>query len=202
MIRYLLLFAMISLSTAQVRVGEWDALTSPLKVRELATVEDSIYAATEGGLIEIVNNSYKTFTTINGLLGVDISSITKDNNNLWIGGSSPYGFIQIYDPINQRSVNSFDFGLTSILNIQIIDSIAWVLFRDGQDYGIMKFIFDNGWEYRDSYRNFPNESGSIHCFIATDSTIIVGMDSGLYFGQISDNLKDPNNWDQCDYNKM
>ena len=196
MIRYFLLIINISYSFAQVRVGDWDALTSPLKVREVITLDHSIYAATEGGIFKIENDSYKTYTTIDGLIGVDISSITKDNNNIWIGGSSPYGFIQIYDPINQRSINSFDFGLTSILDIQIVDSIAWVLFQDGQDYGIMKFIFDNEWEYRDSYRNFPAESGSIHCFIATDSLIIVGMDSGLYSGQIDDNLKDPNNWIQ------
>ena len=191
-IPFLLFF---SFPQAQVRVGEWKALTSPLDVRDVISLGDVIYGATEGGLFQIKEDVYTTFTTIEGLKGVDLSSIAVDNeSNLWIGGESPFGFLQVYNPDQKESVASFDFGLTAILDIKIQETVAWVLFKDGQDTGIMKFIHDQGWEYRDSYRNYPAEAGTIHCFAVHDSTVLVGMTNGLYAGQISENLKDPNSW--------
>jgi len=179
----------------QVRVGEWKALTSPLDVRDVINLGDIIYGATKGGLLQIKNGVYTTFTTIEGLSGVDLSSIAVDNeSNLWIGGESPFGFLQIYNPDQKASLASYDFGLTAILDIKIQETVAWVLFKDGQDTGIMKFIHGQGWEYRDSYRNYPEEAGAIHCFAVHDSTVIVGMTNGLYAGQVSENLKDPNRW--------
>ena len=83
-IPFLLFF---SFSQAQVRVGEWKALTSPLDVRDVISLGDVIYGATEGGLFQIKDGVYTTFTTIEGLKGVDLSSIAIDNElNLWIGG--------------------------------------------------------------------------------------------------------------------
>ena len=188
-------FLFSSFPQAQVRVGEWKALTSPLDVRDVISLGDVIYGATEGGLFQIKEGVYTTFTTIEGLKGVDLSSIAVDNeSNLWIGGESPFGFLQVYNPDQKESVASFDFGLTAILDIKIQETVAWVLFKDGQDTGIMKFIHDQGWEYRDSYRNYPAEAGTIHCFAVHDSTVLVGMTYGLYAGQISENLKDPNSW--------
>ena len=52
-----------------------------------------------------------------GLIGVDLLSIAKDNNdNLWVGGNSPFGFLQIYSPLRKESISSFDFQLTAIHN--------------------------------------------------------------------------------------
>ena len=80
-------------------------------------------------------------TTIDELVGVDLSKIDQDKNgHLWIGGSSPDGFIQIYDPVKKESVIHFDFGLTGILDIKVLDSLAFVFFIDGQDIGIMKYF--------------------------------------------------------------
>ena len=71
--------------------------------------------------------------------------------------NSPFGFLQLYDPLIKESISSFDFKLTAIQDIQVNGNITWVLFQDGQDNGLMKFIFDDKWEYRDSYRNYPEE---------------------------------------------
>jgi len=187
---YLFLF-----SFSQVRLGEWKALTSPLRVNDLVVVGENIYGATGGGLFILRNDQYKTLTTIDGLDGVNLLSIREDHNsNLWIGGSSPFGFLQIYDPINNQSVNSFDFGLTSILDIQIENFMAWVLFQDGQDFGLMKFIYDDNWEYRDSFRHYPDIAGYVNCFTIKDSTLFLGMSNGLYYSHISNNLKNPETW--------
>ena len=44
------------------------------------------------------NGNFEVYTTVDGLYKVDLSSISKDNyKNIWIGGKSPNGFVQIYN---------------------------------------------------------------------------------------------------------
>jgi len=185
----------LSIGYSQVRIDDWKALTSPLNVRDLTSLDNELFAATEGGIFHIKDQVYETYTTVDGLLGVDLAAIDHDHNsNIWIGGNVPFGFVQVFDPIENKSIISFDFDLTGILDIQVLDSLAFVLFQEGQDFGIMKFLYNDGWEYRDSFRNFPDVVGSIKCFLANDSTLFIGTNYGIYLGNLSDNLKDPNRW--------
>lgn len=186
---------LLSIGYSQVRIDDWKALTSPLNVRDLTSLDNELFAATEGGIFHIKDQVYETYTTVDGLLGVDLAAIDHDHNsNIWIGGNVPFGFVQVFDPIENKSIISFDFDLTGILDIQVLDSLAFVLFQEGQDFGIMKFLYNDGWEYRDSFRNFPDVVGSIKCFLANDSTLFIGTNYGIYLGNLSDNLKDPNRW--------
>ena len=114
----------ISICFSQSRVGEWEALTSVIEVNDVNIVGDVVYAATEGGIFEIRDKQYSVHTTIDGLIGVDLSTITVDSSSLlWIGGDEPFGFLQIYDPINNKSINHFDFGLSAIFDEQSINSL-------------------------------------------------------------------------------
>ena len=176
----LLCFLILTFAHPQSRLGQWKALTSILNVRDVIYTEEAIYAATGGGVFEIKDDQYSVYTTVDGLNGVDLSCIGLDQeSSLWIGGKSPYGFLQIYDIINNESIASFDFGLTSIIDIKINDMTAWVLFQDGIDVGLMKFIFNGQWEYRDSYSNYPEEAGNINCLTLNDSIVFLGMEEGL-----------------------
>ena len=189
----------LSIGYSQVRIDDWKALTSPLNVRDLTNLDNELFAATEGGLFHIKDQVYETYTTVDGILGVDLAAIDHDHNsNIWIGGNVPFGFLQVYDPKENKSIISFDFDLTGILDIQVLDSLAFVLFQDGQDFGIMKFLYNDGWEYRDSFRNFPEAAGSVNCFLANDSTLFIGTNYGIYLGNLSENLKDPNRWQAID----
>ena len=69
-----------------------------------------------------------------------------------------------------------------------------MLFEAGQDIGLMKFIYNEKWEYRDSYKNFPDEITKINCFLASDSLIVIGTNTGLYQSDINNNLKNPASW--------
>ena len=192
---FFIIFFAIGLSFSQVRVGDWGALTSTLKMNDVEFIESTIFVATEGGILSINEDNYSVITTVHGLLGVDLLSVAKDNeNNLWIGGNSPYGFLQLYDPLKQFSISSFDFRLTAIIDIQVSDSITWVLFQDGQDNGLMKFIYDGTWEYRDSFRNYPEGINTISSFAVVDSMIFIGTNDGLYSSIIENNLKNPHSW--------
>ncbi len=112
--KFLITTLLLSQAFSQVNIGEWDAYTSPLEIRSMVVKGDSIVSATGGGLLIKSQNQFTTLTTINGIYWVDLSSVGKDNyNNIWIGGSSPNGFIQIYN-FDQGSIEVFDYGLTQI----------------------------------------------------------------------------------------
>ena len=139
----LTLLFLVSTLIGQVKIGDWRAYTSPLKINKTVITSDSIICATEGGLLINSGDGYKTLTTIDGLHSVDLSTIEKDNfGNFWIGGNTPLGFIQIYN-FNIGSVEVFDFGLTRITDFYIDGENAYAAFIDGQDVGIVKFVYSN-----------------------------------------------------------
>ena len=187
----------------QVVIGDWDAYTSPLKINKTILFGDSIICATNGGLMIKTEDGFNTLTTINNLHGVDLSTVEKDNiGNIWIGGSSPFGFIQIYN-FKNGSVDIFDFGLTEITNFYIDSENAYASFVDGQDVGVIKFGYANDkWTYRDIYRNFPTEIDQIKGLevlktkLSFKKNIFIATNVGLFLGDISKNLKDPNNWER------
>ena len=67
------------------RIGDWKALTCPLDIRNLIQLGDTTYCATGGGLLLYHNSTFEVLTTVNGLYGIDLLSISKDSyNNIWI----------------------------------------------------------------------------------------------------------------------
>ena len=178
------------------RIGDWKALTCPLDVRDIVQLGDTTYYATGGGILLYHNSTFEVLTTVNGLYGIDLLSISKDSHsNIWIGGKSPFGFVQIYD-YEKNSINIFDYGLTEITKFSIVDSIAFASFIDGQDLGLIKWIYSNQqWSYRDIYRNFPMQIESINGIEIVNSQVFLGTDSGLLVANIRNNLKDPNSWE-------
>ena len=138
------------------RIGDWDAFTCPLELRDIVQIGDTTYCATGGGLMLYNNGDFEVYTTVDGLHRVDLFSISKDKyRNVWLGGKSPNGFVQIYN-IERNNINIFDYGLTEITEFWVGDSIAFAAFIDGQDLGLIKWVYSDGeWTYRDIYRNFP-----------------------------------------------
>ena len=197
----LILLFLFSTLIGQVKIGDWRAYTSPLKINKTIISGDSIICATEGGLLIKSGDNYNTLTTIDGLYSVDLSTIEKDSfGNFWIGGNTPLGFIQIYN-FDIGSVEVFDFGLTKITDIYIDSENAYAAFIDGQDVGIVKFVYSNDkWSYRDIYRNFPvaideiNGLEILQTTLSVEKNIFLATNVGLFLGKISTNLKDPNNW--------
>ena len=67
----------VELSFCQVKVGDWNSLTSFLRIRDVQFIENTLYSATEGGILSIKENDYSVITNTNGLIGVDLLSIAK-----------------------------------------------------------------------------------------------------------------------------
>ncbi|SUZ95110.1 uncharacterized protein METZ01_LOCUS47964, partial [marine metagenome] len=178
-----------------VRIGDWDAFTCPLELRDIVQIGDTTYCATGGGLMLYNNGDFEVYTTVDGLHRVDLFSISKDKyRNVWLGGKSPNGFVQIYN-IERNNINIFDYGLTEITEFWVGDSIAFAAFIDGQDLGLIKWVYyDNRWSYRDIYRNFPFVMESINGLEIINNTVFLATDNGLLKADILGNLKDPNSW--------
>lgn len=201
-IKLLPFIILLKTSLAQVNIGDWDALTCPLDVRDIVQIGDTSYCATGGGIMLYNNGDSEIYTTVDGIYKIDILSISNDSyNNLWIGGKSPNGFVQIFNIVS-GNIDIFDYGLTEITNFWISDSIAFASFIDGQDLGLIKWVYVDGkWSYRDIYRNFLIELGSINGIAVIKNSVFLATNNGLLTIDISSNLKDPNNW-SLDFNGL
>ena len=185
----------------QARIGEWQAYTAPLHINDITGFEQQAICGTDGGLLiyDQDRDSFNTLTVIDHLAGtgINVVEIGKDGY-LWLGGVSPYGFVQVYDFKNKKSIAEFNFGLTEIIDISITDSIGFVAFLENQDWGLMEFIYrDENWIYRDVYRNWPTNFESINAIEIWDDEVMVATEQGLFVGDWRrTNLKDPTSWEQ------
>ena len=138
------LFILLGLLFGQARIGEWQAYTAPLHINDITGFEQQAICGTDGGLLiyDQDRDSFNTLTVIDHLAGtgINVVEIGKDGY-LWLGGVSPYGFVQVYDFKNKKSIAEFNFGLTEIIDISITDSIGFVAFLENQDWGLMEFIY-------------------------------------------------------------
>ncbi|MFQ6606787.1 MAG: hypothetical protein ACE5DP_03960 [Fidelibacterota bacterium] len=186
---------------AQVRVGEWASLTSPLVINQMVEQDSLLVSATEGGVL-VYDRTHATFTTltnIDELVSTDIQALALDPyGSLWLGGSTPRGLIQIYDLIGRTSRKEFDFGLTEIVDFAVTDSIVLGLFLENQDWGLVSFVYQDGeYVYKDVYRNWPVSINTMSGVEIIDDRVYVGSDKGLLVGELKTaNLKDPNSWKQ------
>ena len=164
--RLTILFIQLGLLFGQARIGEWQAYTAPLHINDITGFEQQVICGTNGGLLIYGQdkNTFNTLTVIDQLVGTGINVVEIGQDGyLWIGGVSPDGFVQVYDLKSENSIAEFDFGLTEVIDISIADSICFVAFLENQDWGLMEFIYrDENWIYRDVYRNWPTDVGSIN----------------------------------------
>lgn len=190
----------VNLVFGQVRVGDWEAYTSPLEIADMVEVDSLLVSATIGGILvyDRILDQFKTFTKMHGLKGTDLAVIDQDEyGQYWVGGASPDGFIQIFDE-QFTLVNTFDLDLTAIVAFALADSIAFAAFKQNQDWGIMEFRYDGEqFFYKDVYNNWPMTLNDISGLILAGDMLYVGTDQGMFTGNWkSTNLKDPGNWEQ------
>ena len=108
-------FLIVGLLVSQSRIGDWKAYTSPLHINDLTEYNNLIICATNGGILlyDKYQSSFSTLTVVDQLKGTAINVIEVGKDSLlWLGGTSPNGFVQIYDVNRYQSIAQFDFGLT------------------------------------------------------------------------------------------
>ncbi len=194
--KYFTLITLFTFAFSINRIRDWESWTSPLIVHDLTELEGKIYSATEGGVLifDLDDQSFETLTNIDELIGTNLKVIETDQfGNIWIGGASPNGFIQVYNPTGRNSINEFDFGLTEIIDIAIADTVALAVYKDNQDFGIQKFLYSNNkWQHNDLMTvNWLLESTDVSGIEIWNDQVFVGTNEGLYSGTIH---TDPIDW--------
>jgi len=198
--RFILTIILINTLFSQARVGEWEIFTSPLEISDLVELDSLLVFATNGGVLiyDRELDEFNTVTKLDGLSDTHLATIKIDPyNQIWIGGSSPNGFIQILD--ESFSVQkTFDMDLTEIADFAISDSVSFGAFLQNQDWGIMEFRKnDKQYFYKDVYNNWPVTLNQISGIVLDGEKLYVGTDQGLFIGDWKNsNLKDPANWVQ------
>ena len=96
----LLLF--LSLVFTQYHPQEWGSSTSLLTPTGIQVTSNGIvYASTSGGLLQFdpITENFSAIKMEEGLVYLDLSTIEVDGKDrLWLGGSYPNGYLQVYDP--------------------------------------------------------------------------------------------------------
>ena len=188
---------MLGLCQAQSIIGEWQSYTSPLEINAMVIVDDIVFSATNGGLLEysFTTGKFKTYTNIDGLTNTDLRAIAQDSTgNLWLGGGNLNGSIQLYR--DGVSIEEFDFELSEIIAIEVTASIVFVAYKKNQNFGIMEFqLRDDEWIYKDAYENWPMAFNEVKGIGVIGDQLYLAADNGLIRASYTDtNLKNPLSW--------
>ncbi len=201
--KLILLTSLFTILTAQVRVGEWAAYTSSLQINDLVEKDSLLICATNGGVLvyDRDRDLFTTYTKMDGLLGTNLNQLSVDpHGQIWIGGASPNGFLQILSH-NFVVQKTLDMNLTEIADLALSDSIAFAVFLDNQDWGIMELRYDGDqYFYKDVYTNWPTSINNIAAILLHHELLFVATDRGLFIGNwVTTNLKNPDNWQHLSF---
>ena len=204
-----LLFFLSSLVFTQYHPQEWGSITSLLTPTGIqATSSGIVYASTSGGLLQFDPTTEKISAKKmeEGLVYLDLSTIEVDGKDrLWLGGSYPNGYLQVYDPNNGMVRKITHLDIAQISKIQIGEDIAFAVYEGAtsSDIGILEFTLDSDGlpVYRDYYNNFISGTSVTDIWdldFFMDS-VFVTTDQGLFSGNYKeDNLKSTANWVHID----
>ena len=175
----------VSLSISQERIGDWNCYTSTLNVRDISVFNQSVYCATDGGILrfDLLTHLFTPFTKLNGLSSTNLSVIeTGKDDLLWIGGNSP-GYIQRFDLSKEMVITEFPYEFSEISHIVSGDYIAYAVYRENQDWGLAEYRFENGnFEHKDLYPVWDLAENGINDIEIIGNSIFVGSESGLFDG--------------------
>jgi ligand-binding sensor domain-containing protein len=194
----LILFA-VNLAFAQPKEG-WNIYTSFKEVKGVGVSGNTVWGASSGGLFyfDISSpSSTNEFTTLQGLLSNQLTSVFVDNSgNIWSGASD--GAINVYYPAagNFRVISDILNSTESIKNINGFFQYANNLFI-ATEFSIIKFDI-NRFEFVDPPYIYLGPlvpvKTPVYENIVVNDTIWAATKNGIAFANINKNLPDPSSW--------
>lgn len=193
----LLIFIPISLFSQA--VGDWSSFPSHSRVRFLSEAENSIWAASDGGLFEF-NLESEILTSITPLDGMHQSAVSAmisdpEKQHLWLG--FPNGTVQRFNldtrlfstvvDINRAS----QFTQRSINAFEIDDNFLFI----ATGFGVVK-LDRNRLIVLDTFFNLGSENSSSPVFDVAlrGDSLYAGTSSGIAVGNTNNELIVPQNW--------
>ena len=200
-----LLFFLSSLVFTQYHPQEWGSITSLLTPTGIQVTSNGIvYASTSGGLLQFdpATEKFSSIKMEEGLVYLDLSTIEVDSKDrLWLGGSYPNGYLQVYDPDKGMVRKITHLDIAQISKIQIGEDIAFAVYEGAtsSDIGILEFTLDSDGlpVYKDYFNHFSSgapitDIRDLDIFL---DSIFVTTDAGIFAGNYKiDNLKSATGW--------
>ena len=108
-------YGLYNTASAQ-EVYTWEIHTSKQNIKDAVTLNDNIWAATDGGIFEynIKDSSFQTYTKAEGLAGSFFTAIAKDEKGrIWVGSDG--GIIDVINPADNTVHSIYDIYLSNII---------------------------------------------------------------------------------------
>lgn len=158
----------------------WVTHTSLNDIRQMRAMGDTLYLATSGGLLEIVdpNEPGRIFDNLNGLGTVDIFDIAKDSEGqLWVAGAGR--LVRLGDGTSEQYFFLDNEGTPfDLYSLADDGEYLWV----GTEIGLVLFSKENdGGQIQDSYDLFGNLSAApkVYDIELIGDTIWLATSAGL-----------------------
>ncbi len=179
------------------RAEEWSNYTNANTAHDLYARSDTLWAATTGGLLLMMDESNHVFTNADGLGENDLRFVTADSTGrIWCGGVE--GTLTSFE-LGTETWSVFEFvdrdgRPLTLLTAFASDPVLWV----GSSVGIHKFDMERfGGEITETYRRFGNlpADEAVTGVAIHDDKIWVSTMAGCAFADIDDiNLQDYSHW--------
>jgi apolipoprotein N-acyltransferase len=196
----LALLILLPFATAQATPRSWTNFTDVNDVNAIASRGDTVWVATDGGLVRLLDSdpdNQTRFTNADGLGGNRLRFVTVDSNGVvWCGGENGRLSRRLQDQNWRTYLFEDDAGLPIPLNAATPgpDGFLWV----ASDRGVHKFDTQrNGGEIKESYTrigDWPDESAVADLVVVGGILYAVGV-SGVAAADVNDQfLLDRGHW--------
>ena len=174
-------FLILTISSSQSRIGDFESVSSFLDVKSISLGGRSLAGVSESGLLTLdkVDESIEVITIDNGLAYAGFENIHKDKkNNLWIGSDNG---IQIWNPYEKVLVNQFDLDLEHVSGFVNYNDFVYCAAKINNTWGLVEFRYINEKIYfRDFYQR--SDLKSIYKIIYFNDDIYILSPNGILAG--------------------
>jgi ligand-binding sensor domain-containing protein len=174
---------------SQQHIGQWKSFTDMKSVRSAVLVDNTIWAATGGGVFvfDTTNSTFTKFTNVDGLDTNDVLSIAFDGTHeLWVGGAG--GWINVYDMSARQwqtiadIANRTESSYKGIRSFSFKGDTVFIV----TDFGVSIFRRSR-WEFGDTYQNLGFISPQVSCMALQQNRMWIGTDKGLTASSLGSN---------------
>lgn len=179
-------------------VGEWKTYTAMKNVRDVAVTQNTIWAASSGGLFrfQLSDSSFLKITNSEGLSSNDVNTVALDQNgNVWAGAAN--GAVDVYDVRSKtwwyiRDIFSSNLTQKGIYGFLFLGDSVFI----ATDFGVSLFLRARN-EFRETYSKFGSSPSQVKVttFLINNGKLWVGTNFGLAIADLTNpNLIAPEAW--------
>ncbi|MAV64252.1 MAG: hypothetical protein CMG00_03565 [Candidatus Marinimicrobia bacterium] len=157
--------------------------------------DNKLYGATDGGIFiyDFSNQVFEEYESNYKDICINIADIESDDNDLWVLCGNGALYKNSSNLIVSHLIDDIDSAVEFIISDQ---GLIFMIYESNNVYGLMQFSYnEDQLIYNDYYKGFTSNINSEFIKIMFNNNILyVLTDEGIYYGNISDNLKFPENW--------